>query len=148
MSLAPRVAAELMRISRTLTFMHSPVNRNGKPRIGFTQGRILAFLRGRSQGQVTLSALAEGMALSPASASEAVRALKARRFVRKVRSRDDARVVYLSLSAAGRRKAEKVLAGNRHLHSAIGRLPQREQELVLHSLKNLQQAMNHGEKKP
>ena len=148
MSLAPRVADELMKISRTLTLMSRPKNKSRRYWIGPTQGRILAFLRGRSHGQVTLSALAEDTALSPATASEVVRALEARGFVRKVRSRDDARVVYLSLSAAGRRKAKQAAAGSNHLHAAIGRLTHREQERVLHTLKNIQQAMNRREKKP
>ena len=142
MSLAPRVAAELMKISRTLTLIRHPMNKNGRRRIGPTQGRILAFLRGRSHGQVTLSALAEGTVLSPATASEAVRGLEERGFVRKARSRDDARVVYLSLSAAGRRKAEQAATGCNHLRTAIERLPHKEQALVLHSLKSIQQAMN------
>ena len=148
MSLAPRVAAELMKISRTLALMSRPKNKSGNHWISPTQGRILAFLRVRSHGQVTLSALAEGTALSPATASEVVRALEARGFVRKARSKDDARVVYLSLSAAGLRKAEQVEAGSNHLHAAIGRLTYREQERVLHTLKNIQQAINLREKNP
>jgi len=148
MSLAPRVTAELMKISRTLTLMSRPVNKSRNHRIGPTQGRILAFLRGRSRSQVMLSTLAEDAGVSPATASEAVRALETRGFVRKSRSRDDARVVYLSLSAAGRRKAVQAEAGSNHLHAAIGRLTQREQRLFLHTLKNIQQAMTHREKNP
>ena len=146
MSLEPRVAAELMKISRTLTLMSWPPRKSRSQSIGPTQGRILAFLRSRSHSQITLSALAENTALSPATASEAVRKLKERGLVRKVRSRDDARAIHLSLSAAGRRKAEQAAAGSNHLHEAIGRLTRSEQELVLHTLKNIQQAMNHPEK--
>jgi DNA-binding MarR family transcriptional regulator len=143
-SLAPRVAAELLKINRMLALGGRPSNKNGRRRIGPTQGRILAFLLGRSPDPVTLTSLADGAALSPATASEAVRALAARGFVRKARSRDDARVVFLSLSAAGRRKAERVAAGNNHLNAAIERLTSREQELALHALKNIQQAMAPG----
>lgn len=148
LSLVPRVAAELMKISRLLELGNRPVNRNGRRRIGPTQRRILAFLLSRSSAHITLSDLAEGAALSPATASEAVRGLESRGFVRKARSKDDARVVFLSLSAAGRRKAERAAAGSHHLNAAIGRLTKSEQELVLHTLKNIQQAMNFGEKKP
>ena len=148
MSLAPRVTAELMKINRLLELGNRPFNGNGRRRIGPTQGRILSFLLGRSPNQVTLSGLAEGAALSHATTSEAVRALKARGFVRKARSRDDARVVFLSLSAVGRHKAEQAVAGSNHLSVAIGRLTQREQERALHTLKKLQQAMNHQEKNP
>ena len=148
MSLTPRVAAELMKISRTLTFMSRPPHKSGSYQIGPTQGRILAFLRSQSHGQVTLSALAKGTALSPAAASEVVRALKARGLVRKARSKDDARVVYLSLSAGGRRKAKQAAAGSIHLHAALGRLTHREQERVLHTLKSIQQTMSRGKKKP
>ena len=148
MSLAPRVAAELLKISRLLELWNRPMNRNGRRRIGPTQGRILAFLHGLSHDQITLSTLAADTALSPATISEAVRALNARGFVRKVRSRNDARVVYLSLSAAGRRKAEGAAAGSNHLRAAIEQLTQREQELALHTLKNIQQVMNHGDKQP
>lgn len=147
-SLAPRVAAELMKISRTLTLMRRPPHKSRRQWIGPTQGRILAFLRSRSHSQITLSGLAEYTALSSATISEAVRALEVKGFVRKARSRDDARVVYLSLSAAGRRKAEQAAAESNHLHVAIGRLTHREQELVLHTLKNIQQAINRREKKP
>jgi len=147
-SLEPRVAAELMKISRTLTLMRWPPHKSRSQSIGPTQGRILAFLRSRSHSQITLSSLAENTALSPATASEAVRKLKERGLVRKVRSRDDARAIHLSLSAAGRRKAEQAAAGRNHLHEAIGRLTHSEQELVLHTLKNIQQAMNHPEKTP
>jgi len=148
MSLAPRVAAELMKISRTLTRIRRPPHMIRGQWIGPTQGRILAFLRSQYHNQITLSALAENTALSPATASEAVRKLKERGLVRKVRSRDDARVIHLALSAAGRRKAEQAAAGRNHLHEAIGRLTHSEQELVLHTLKNIQQAMNHPEKTP
>src|SRR2546428_7957507 len=122
MSLAPRVAAELVKISRTLTLMSWPPRKSRSQWIGPTQGRILAFLRSQYHNQITLSALAENTALSPATASEAVRKLKERGLVRKVRSRDDARVIHLALSAAGRRKAEQAAAGRNHLHEAIGRL--------------------------
>jgi DNA-binding MarR family transcriptional regulator len=140
-SLAPRVVAELLKINRMLALGGRPLHKNGRRRIGPTQERILASLRGRPHTQVTLSTLAEDMAVSPATASEAVRGLTSRGFVRKARSRDDARVVFLSLSATGQRKAERVAAGSNHLRAAIGRLPQREQELALHALKNIQQAM-------
>jgi DNA-binding MarR family transcriptional regulator len=148
MSLAPRVAAELLKINRLLELGNRPLNKNGRRRIGPTQGRILTFLLSRSPDHITLSGLAKGVALSPATASEAVRGLSSKGFVRKSRSRDDARIVFLSLSAAGRRKSEQAAAGSHHLNAAIERLTSREQELVLHTLKNIQQAMNLREKKP
>jgi DNA-binding MarR family transcriptional regulator len=147
LSLAPRVAAELLEINRMLALGDRLVNKNGGRRIGPTQRRILAFLFSRSPEHVTLSGLAEGAALSLATASESVKALEKRGLVRKVRSRDDARVIHLSLSVAGRRKAEKVTAGKDHLHATIGRLTQMEQELVLQALKNVQQGMNCQEEK-
>ncbi len=147
-SLAPRITGELLKIARTLTLKSRSLNSNGKGRIGPTQERILAFLLSRSPNPLTLTNLAEGAALSPATASEAVRGLESRKFVRKARSRDDARVVFLSLSATGRRKAERAAAGSHHLNTAIERLTSREQELVLHTLKNIQQAMNLPEKTP
>src|SRR5947209_327797 len=148
MSLAPRVAAELMKISRTLTLMSRPPHKSRSQWIGPTQGRILAFLLSRPHSQITLSALAEDTVLSHATASEVVKRLEGRGLVRKARSRDDARVVYLSLSAVGRRKAKQATAGSNHLHEAIRRLTHREQELVLHTLKNIQQAINRRKKKP
>lgn len=144
MSLAPRVAAELLKLNRMLALGGRPLNKNGRRRIGPTQGRILAFLLSRSPDHVTLTSLAEGAALSPATASEVVRRLGERKLIRKVRSRADARMVYLSLSATGRRKAEKAAAGSHHLNAAIERLPQSEQELALHTLKNIQRAMAPG----
>lgn len=142
MSLASHVAAELLKINRLLEFGNRTLNRNGRRLIGPTQGRILAFLLSRFPDRITLSGLAEGAALSRATTSEIAKVLEGRGFVRKTRSKEDARVVFLSLSAAGRRKAEKVVAGNDHLHATIGRLTHGEQELVLHALKNVQQGMN------
>jgi DNA-binding MarR family transcriptional regulator len=143
-SLAPRVAAELMKISRMLARGDRPLSRSGRRRIGPTQGRILAFLLDRSHDPVTLTSLAEGVALSPATTSEAVRGLGLRGFVRKARSRGDARVVYLSLSAAGRRMAQEVASGDHSLSAAIGKLTSMEQELFLRTLKHIQEAMAPG----
>jgi hypothetical protein len=44
--------------------------------------------------------------------------------------------------------AEQTAAGSNHLHVAIRRLTHREQELVLHTLKNIQEAINRRQKKP
>ncbi len=148
MSLAPRVAAELLRLNRMIEFGNRSLNRNGWRRIGPTQRRILVFLLSLSPDHITLSNLAEGTALSHATASEIVGRLAEKKLIRKARSQNDARVVHLSLSTAGRRKAERVADGNNHLYAAIERLPAREQELILHTLKNIQQAMNPGAKKP
>lgn len=141
-SLAPRVVAEMLKVSRLIEFGNRPLHKNGRRRIGPMQGRLLAFLLSRSPDHSTLTSLAEGTALSLATASEGVKGLASRGLVRKVRSQDDARVVYLSLSATGRRRAEQAAAGSHHLCAAIGRLTQGEQALALHALKNIQQAMN------
>ena len=146
-SLAPRVAAELMKISRMLARGDRPLNKSGRCRIGPMQGRLLAFLLSRSPDHITLTSLAEGTALSLATASEGVKGLASRGLVRKARSRDDARVVFLSLSASGRRMAEQTTPASNHLCAAIGRLTQSEQTLALHALKNIQQAMNPGLKR-
>jgi len=143
-SLASRVSAELLKINRMLAIGGQPLNKNGRRPIGPTQERILAFLFSRSRDPVTLTSLAEGAALSLATASETVKGLESRGFVRKARSKDDARVVFLSLSAAGRRKAEQAAAGSHHLNAAIERLTYKEQELVLRTLKNIQQVMDSG----
>src|SRR2546422_284070 len=89
MSLAPRVAAELMKISRTLTLMSRPPHKSRSQWIGPTQGRILAFLRSRSHSQITLSALADDAALSHATASEVVKRLEERGLVRKARRSEE-----------------------------------------------------------
>jgi DNA-binding MarR family transcriptional regulator len=148
MTLASHVAAELLKFNRLLELRSRTLNTNGRRLIGPTQGRILAFLLRHYPNHVTLSTIAKDTALSPATASEVVKRLGERGLVRKVRSRDDARVIHLSLSAAGRRKAEKVEARSSHLHATIGTLTYREQELFLHALKNVQQGMNRQEDKP
>jgi DNA-binding MarR family transcriptional regulator len=144
MPVAPRVAVELMKICRMLTRDGRSLSKSGRRRIGPTQGRILAFLLDRSHDPTTLTSLAEGADLSPATTSEAVRGLGLRGFVRKVRSRDDARVVFLSLSAPGRRMAEQAAAGSHHLCAAIERLTSTEPELFLRTLKHIQQAVASG----
>lgn len=143
-SLVPSVGAELLKVSWMLVFGGRPLNRNARRRIGPTQRRILVFLLSQSHHPVTLTRLAKGVALSLPTVSDVVKGLAARGCVRKARSKDDARVVFLSLSVAGRREAEQAVAGSHHLSAAIARLTSEEQTQVLHVLKHIQQAMAAG----
>lgn len=71
-----------------------------------TQAQVLALLRA-SAAPLRLSAVAEGLAVTLPTASDAVKALVAKGLVAKTRASDDARAVALELTPAGREAAAR-----------------------------------------
>jgi DNA-binding MarR family transcriptional regulator len=118
----------------------------GAHRISPTQGQILAFLQSRHGRPTTLSAIAREMALTSATASEAVRALEKKGLVRKVRGAIDARSVFITLSAKGRRKAAQTAAWSDFLTVAVETLTPAEREAILRTLTKVVQALPPSDK--
>lgn len=97
-----------------------------------TQGEILVWLRRR--GAATLNEVARGLAVTPATASDAVDALVSKKLVRKQRGLADARAVRLTLTARGRREADRAAAWPSFLAEVAELLPEAEQRLLLAAL--------------
>ena len=113
----------------------------GRHRMSPTQGQILAFLRLRPNQGATLSAVAQGLAITPGTACGAVRTLEKKVLVRKVRSKFDARRVTITLSAKGRRKAEQTANWPTFLIAVADTLTSPEQEVFLGALMKIIRAL-------
>lgn len=96
-----------------------------------TQGQILAYLDGHEDTEVGLSAVAEALGITAATASEAVRTLEEKGLVRKRPSATDARAIRLGLSAEGKREAGKGVGWPQFLAEAVGTLSAGEQRALL-----------------
>ena len=93
-----------------------------------TQGQILALLRLRPDVGLRLSALAEALAVTPATASVAVRALTGKGLVDKTPVPGDARAVALTLTPDGQREAARAAGWSDFLLAAVEALTPSEQE--------------------
>jgi DNA-binding MarR family transcriptional regulator len=99
-----------------------------------TQGQILALLRARPARAMRLTALAQGLAVTLATTSDAVRALTAKGLVRKDRSPADGRAIAISLTEAGKREADRVVGWSDFLLDAVDALTPDEQAVFLRGL--------------
>ncbi len=98
-----------------------------------TQAQILVLLNARG-GALRLSEVAEDLAVSPATASEAVGSLVEKRLVQKTPAVDDRRAVAIRLTARGRQRAVRTGQWPDVLAGAVGALDPREQEVLLRAL--------------
>lgn len=98
-----------------------------------TQGQVLSLLRARPGG-ARLSDIADGLAVTPPTASDAVAALAQKGLVSKRRAKDDARALVVRLTAAGRREAERSASWPDFLLEAVDALRPDEQEVFLRGL--------------
>ena len=108
-----------------------------------TQRRILEFLGSRHEN-ISLSAVARELCVTPATASDSVTALQTKGLVRKRRSHVDGRTLALMLTTEGRRSVTALAALPDPLEKACGSLSGREQELFYRSamkmLRDLQES--------
>jgi len=97
-----------------------------------TQGQILALLA--QKGRRRLGEIAELLGITPATASDAVKALSAKGLVAKERGPGDARSVSLSLTPQGSAEAERTALWPDFLLAAVERLEPEEQQVFLRGL--------------
>ncbi len=81
-----------------------------------------------------LSEIADGLAVTPATASDAVAALVEKGLVQKGRAADDARAIAITLTAKGQREAESAASWPDFLLAAVDELSREEQEIFFRSL--------------
>jgi len=98
------------------------------------QGQTLALLRMRFGDEATVSALAQELAVALPTASDVIRTLEEKGWVRKSRSKADRRVRTVTLTAAGMRKADRGAGWPDFLAAAADQLPVAEQESLLRIL--------------
>ncbi|MCS7316494.1 MAG: MarR family winged helix-turn-helix transcriptional regulator [Bryobacteraceae bacterium] len=125
--LSERLAHALSRIS--LALRHQAQRGAAARGLTPTQGEILVWLS--RHGPSTLGEVARGLAITPATASDAVEALAAKKLLRKQRGRPDARSLRLTLTARGQREAARAATWPGFLAEAAALLPEAEQRLLL-----------------
>lgn len=99
-----------------------------------TQGQILSLLRTHSRTEIRLSTVAQELAVTPATASDAVSALVNKGLVEKKNAEDDRRAIAISLTQLGSQQADKVLAWPDFLQVAVSTLTTEEQSVFLRGL--------------
>ena len=99
-----------------------------------TQGQILGFLADRGAQPVRLNDVATELCLTAATASEAVITLVEKKFVHKARSAEDQRVLVITLTAAGRREAQRVTGWTQVVQAGVKSLTPDEQAVLLRGL--------------
>lgn len=104
-------------------------NEAARQRLSPAQAQILSVLFAR--GPLRLGQIAEELAVTPATVSDAVSSLVKKGLVIKKRAADDARALSIQLTRAGRAQAVKTAAWPDFLVEAIGTLAPEEQ-VVLH----------------
>jgi len=113
-----------------------------------TQAAILALLAARGE-PLRLSAIVEQVAVSAATASEAVGALVAKALVEKTRARDDHRAIALRLTRAGLRVAAQVAEWGSGFDEAAATLSAAEKAALLRALvKMIGHMQEHGDMPP
>lgn len=99
-----------------------------------TQAQILSLLLAKGHEGMRLSAVAEGLAVTPATASDAVRVLDEKGLVQKMRSPKDGRAIAITLTSKGQKLAIQTSCWSDLLLDAVGELSELEQTIFLRGL--------------
>lgn len=99
-----------------------------------TQGQILALLKSKGAAGMRLSAVANEMGVTAATASDAVTTLVDKGLVQKAKAIDDGRAIAISLTPQGNQIAERVLDWSDFLLDAVSELSELEQAVFLRGL--------------
>jgi len=130
--LSARIAAGLARLS--LVLRHHAWQSAGARALTPTQAQILAAVASRPPRSMRLTDIAELLALSLPTVSDAAAALERKGLLRRGRSPADGRAALLELTARGRRAAEAASQWPDFLLSAVDSLPRTLQERLLAAL--------------
>lgn len=112
-----------------------------------TQGRILSLLRSAT-GSVRLSAVAEGVAITPATASEAVSSLVKKGLVSREKATDDRRAIAICLTPQGVEQAQQAASWPDFLLEAVAALSPEEQTIFFKGLTTIIGQLQAQEKIP
>lgn len=126
----PRIAQGLAKIG--LVLRHHAWRMGGEAGLTPTQSQVLAVLAAKSSCSV--SGLAAELAVTQPTISDAVSALKRKKFVDSDRAAEDRRVVRVRLTAAGRRAAKETGEWPDFLLRAIASLEESERGVFVRGL--------------
>ena len=99
-----------------------------------TQGRILVLLAERAGQGIRLNDVANELSITAATASDAVIALVQKGLVRKERSAEDNRALTITLTATGRREAQRTVGWTAVVRAGVQSLTPAEQTVFLRGL--------------
>lgn len=131
MTTGQRVVAGLSKVA--LVYRHEQWAASGKRGLTPTQSQILGIIAG-SRASLGVKAVAEQMAVTMGTASEAVSALAGKGFVRKQADKTDGRAVVLRLTARGRREVRSVSNWPEAIVNAVEAMPEAERATLLRGL--------------
>jgi len=126
-----RILAGLSKLS--LVMRHESWRSAGRRGLTPTQAQILSILAG-APNAIGVKAVAQHMAITMGTASEAIAALVDKKLVRKARSEVDGRAIVLSLTKRGKREAATASTWPTSLVAAIDALPDAERAGLLRGL--------------
>ncbi len=106
----------------------------GQQGLSPTQAQILSLLEANGSEGMGLSAVAKGLAVTPATASDAVRVLSEKGLVQKIRSPQDGRAITITLTPKGKSTAAKTSCWSDLFLDAVGELSELEQTVFLRGL--------------
>lgn len=99
-----------------------------------TQGQILGLLADRAGQALRLNDVATELCLTAATASDAVMTLVRKKLVNKARSAEDQRALVITLTAAGRREAQRTTGWTEVMRAGVKSLTPDEQAMFLRGL--------------
>jgi DNA-binding MarR family transcriptional regulator len=134
-----RVMVGLNKIS--LAFKTSAWQNAGQQGLTPTQGQILTLLHSFPSSGMRLSEVADGLAVTPATASDAVRTLVDKGLVQKSRAADDARAIAITLTEKGWDEALSAASWSDSLLGVMDELSSLEQEVFLRCLIKMVRAL-------
>ncbi|KAA0212493.1 MAG: MarR family transcriptional regulator [Leptolyngbya sp. PLA3] len=128
---AQRVVAGLAKVA--LVFRHAQWAASGERGLTPTQSQILAIITG-SREPLGVKAVAQHLAVTMGTASEAVATLVSKGLLRKEADKSDGRAVVLVLTARGRREAARAAEWPGVIVEAAEAMPDGERALLLRGL--------------
>lgn len=127
-----RILVGLSKIS--LALKHQSWQDSNQHGLSPTQTQILALLNAKGHEGMRLSEVAKGLAVTTATASDAVRVLQLKGLVKKGRSPQDGRAIAITLTPQGGRVAEATSCWPDLLLDAVSELSEVEQAVFLRGL--------------
>lgn len=113
-----------------------------------TQSQVLAIIAAAEQGWLSVTDIARQLAVTQPTASDAIAALERKKLIRRARSDADARVLRVSLTPAGRRRARQTAQWPDTLLRAIGELDPVERGVFLKGLTKMIRSLQEAGQVP
>lgn len=121
---------------------------SGKRGLTPTQVQILTLIHLGPEGGICLSDVAQGLGVTLATASDAVKALNRKTLLKKTKSTSDRRALVLSLTQKGKREVELSLSWPDFFMASVEKLCPFEQEVFLRVIMRLIRSMQEQGRVP